>query len=532
MGDRVDSINNNDNNKRGKRSLEDLNEYGLQTNHSLMDSLVHPNFEELSRHFPSLGRAYQDVKEQSSHRPFASCITQDFSIELTKALLRVHWGISLSDLPSHHLCPPVPNRYFLIHWLRESLLPCLTSSSHFTHCRAQSYTGLDIGTGATCIYPLLFIASSPSHERSKWKIWASDVDEEAIALANANVRSNQLQTSIQPFLVPSSQNQVVHHDQQQSPPFGTRDSVIPADEPVGPFRQSLETMSSLQASSNTFALDFCLTNPPFYDSADECTQPRQGDGRERTSMTLNEGQYPCGEVGFCLDILLDQCILFSHNSKTTTSVLNLIPGWTAIMCGKKTSFVALYNMTTQLLGFSHVCTAEFGPGNLTRWFLAWSWQPRPSSRSPLALAENWQFAVEEETSNQELAERLCQFARDFSLQAKHSFTESTHRVSFWQNNPGVDIIGQWSEGDNHMPMSLLSAVRQIPRSIRRELLPNEGHYYVVASVHLLTVQVRAYIHTPFGKQAIARLKQQMPGEINRSNRKWRRIRNRQRQQFQ
>ena len=511
----------------------------------LLESLINPDFEELASQFREFRRAYRHVQQTQAGRPFAACITQEFSIALTKALLHTTWGISLSDLPLHHLCPPVPNRYFMVHWLQQTLLPYIQSNECFRSTRRLTFSGLDIGTGATCIYPLLFMASLQKNPRSTlqgpWRIWASDVDNEAIDLAVANVRSNQMQSHIQPFLVPPSTRQS-NHQSTNEVSFATGQ----APSRRGPLRQALDTIAAHHAAPSLHSdwadFDFCLTNPPFYDNATDLTQTRQGDGRSRTSMTVHEGTYPEGEIGFACDILMDQCQSMLLPSTQQQSPPVGTPGWTVIMCGKKSSFVTLYNIVVQVLGFAHVCSTKFGPGNFTRWFLAWTWQGDPMPQSPLVAKDSWEFSVVVTDSKSEnlaldkVAQRMFNFGQEFSLACKetvpsHSTPKSETRsrmFELWKDESPMEVVGAWVRDDQLLPDDLQRILAHTAVQTRRRLLPSQGHFHLTiellhaSSTEGVLVRVCAYSHTHCGKREVAHLKQQIPGEIMQTNRKWRR----------
>lgn len=55
-------------------------------------------------------------------------------------------------IPDGQLCPTVPNRANYIHWI-EDLLALAPAPWHSSG--AHQVAGIDIGTGANCIYPLL-----------------------------------------------------------------------------------------------------------------------------------------------------------------------------------------------------------------------------------------------------------------------------------------------------------------------------------------------------------------------------------------
>lgn len=133
-----------------------------------------------------------------------------------------------------------------------------------------------------------------------------------------------------------------------------------------------------------------MTNPPFYDSASESSmsaqdiisRPLEGNGRSRTHMTVSEGTYPGGEVGFVLDIFIDWYnALVEATAPTTTPTTttttqppvsaSLPPAWCSAMIGKKSSFQYIHKVLTKILGYGHVRATEYGPGVYTRWFVAW-----------------------------------------------------------------------------------------------------------------------------------------------------------------
>lgn len=100
--------------------------------------------------FDALIKVNPNLKEFVSENKFKS-LSIDFSNpkavkELNKALLFSYENISIWDFPDENLCPPIPGRLDYIHHLAD-----LISSE-------EKINILDIGTGATCIYPLLGVA--------------------------------------------------------------------------------------------------------------------------------------------------------------------------------------------------------------------------------------------------------------------------------------------------------------------------------------------------------------------------------------
>lgn len=126
------------------------------------------NFTELVKAHPNLASFIKSSRHGSD--------TIDFSdatgvFELNKAILKLHYGLEEWSIPEGYLCPPIPGRVDYIHHL-EDLIGKKTAN------------GLDIGTGANCIYPLLGATVY------KWKMTGADIDPNAIARAQANVAAN------------------------------------------------------------------------------------------------------------------------------------------------------------------------------------------------------------------------------------------------------------------------------------------------------------------------------------------------------
>jgi 23S rRNA A1618 N6-methylase RlmF len=491
------------------------------------EALITPNFEELSRQFPAFGRAYHSVQasQKTKGGPLSAHVTQDFTIALTKALLHVHFGIALPHIPDDRLCPPVPNRYFMVRWVGTELLPLLASTQHFEDHRgraAESFTGLDIGTGASCIYPLLFLASMPST-----KIYATDIDSLSVELSRANVQVNRFQSSIQVLQVPPST--------QQQRQINTKETL--ADR--GPLWQSLLAIATAAPAFGITLqprLDFCITNPPFYDSnqpseESQYTAMRTGDGRQRTHMTAHEGSYPGGEVGFVSDTLFDCLQLFLQQR------VESIPGWTCCMCGKKESWIRLKHIVTEALGPAHVVATEFGPGHWTRWFLAWTFL-RPKLDSPLAVVseEPWQYDVsidlrETPQPMDAVLERMKMYFDTLSgLETTCRFGREGNTSDYYFTAIEKSPSTEWTRNEA-LPDDISGCLSDMSSAQRLALLPLQGHFAICVKLTLgsgpsnRTVQlsVKAFCHSSYGKKVIERLRNHMPGEITRTNRRWRRI---------
>lgn len=100
---------------------------------------------------------------------------------LNKALLKHHYGIEHWDIPDGYLCPPVPGRADYIHALAD----LLSDSGLVDDKGTTTIRGLDIGTGANLIYPIL------GSQIYNWKFVASDIDKTALKSASLLINANK-----------------------------------------------------------------------------------------------------------------------------------------------------------------------------------------------------------------------------------------------------------------------------------------------------------------------------------------------------
>ncbi|WP_206420416.1 23S rRNA (adenine(1618)-N(6))-methyltransferase RlmF [Lacinutrix jangbogonensis] len=101
---------------------------------------------------------------------------------LNTALIKTHYNIDFWQFPDTNLCPPIPGRVDYIHHISD-----LLSASKLY----KNNTVLDIGTGASCIYPLL------GHAEYNWNFMATDSNKKSIAYAQKIIIKNNLKREIQ-----------------------------------------------------------------------------------------------------------------------------------------------------------------------------------------------------------------------------------------------------------------------------------------------------------------------------------------------
>ncbi|KAI0392408.1 hypothetical protein F5Y17DRAFT_361588 [Xylariaceae sp. FL0594] len=254
-------------------------------------------------------------------------------MQLTKTLLKEDFGIEIELLPDR-LCPPVPNRHNYILWLKE-LIDSTAPSYSDQYEPERTVKGLDIGTGASLIYPLLGCVQRP-----RWHFIATDVDQASLASARRNAALNHLVSRIR----------IVGR--------APSDALIPLDE--------------LQVSH----LDFVMVNPPFYASETELLELAGQKSRPpHSACTGAPVEMVCtgGEVEFVKRMI--------HESLALRERVQ----WYTAMLGKQSSLEHLIDVIRGH-GVSNFTVTTFTQGTKTRrWALGWTFSSRrPSQRASRA----------------------------------------------------------------------------------------------------------------------------------------------------
>ncbi|MBD1556776.1 23S rRNA (adenine(1618)-N(6))-methyltransferase RlmF [Vibrio sp. S9_S30] len=98
-------------------------------------------------------------------------------IMLNRALLAHHYSVTNWSIPEGFLCPPLPGRADYLHHIADLFVG---------KTPGYAITGLDIGTGANAVYPIVAI----SHY--KWTMYASDIDPISVANVQKIAESNAI----------------------------------------------------------------------------------------------------------------------------------------------------------------------------------------------------------------------------------------------------------------------------------------------------------------------------------------------------
>lgn len=272
--------------------------------------------------FESLAHAYPPLQPHVIRAPEDGSPTIDFHDEtaqrrLTQALLFRDFDIRL-EIPDDRLCPPVPNRLNYVLWLQD----VLSHSSSQEQPPPTSIRGIDVGTGASAIYPLLACRLSPN-----WRIVATDVDTVSLASAQANVDRNGLSERI---------------------------SILRAD-PTGPILFPL-----IQDPAASF--DFSMCNPPFYASAEEVVRSAAAKALSPNAVCTGaevEMITAGGEEGF-VGRMVHESLALGERCRWYTSMLGKLSSLTALVSLLRAHSITNYALT------------ELVQGHTRRWALAWS----------------------------------------------------------------------------------------------------------------------------------------------------------------
>lgn len=197
---------------------------------------------------------------------------------LNRALLKSYYNVSFWDLPANYLCPPIPGRADYIHYLAD----LLASNNNQEIPRGRNIKALDIGTGASLVYPLI------GQSEYGWHFTGVDIDPIAVKSAQQISHSNKLIIDVK-------------HQ-------GNRDNIF----------------KGLIEPDDFFHITLC--NPPFHASMDQVHKSNQRKWRnlgKGNSKNLNFGGQnaelwtPGGEVKFIANMIeesktfANQCLWFS-----------------------------------------------------------------------------------------------------------------------------------------------------------------------------------------------------------------------------
>ncbi len=244
---------------------------------------------------------------------------------LNKAILHFYYGIEYWDFPEENLCPPIPGRAEYIHLIAD----LLAESNGGKIPKGEKIHCLDIGVGATCIYPIIGVTEYD------WNFIGSDMDPKSIASSKKIILSN---SSLKGKVICSLQN---------NSKWILR-GIIGKEEKI----------------------DITICNPPFHASAEDALKGSRRKiknltGKKVKTPNLNfsgntqELIYEGGEFQFITNLIYESKA-FSKNCLWFTSLVS-----------KESNLKAFYKLLHQQQ-VSEIKTIDIKTGNKISRVLAWT----------------------------------------------------------------------------------------------------------------------------------------------------------------
>jgi|TARA_B110000238_G_scaffold201196_1_gene255963 23S rRNA (adenine1618-N6)-methyltransferase len=245
---------------------------------------------------------------------------------LNKALLRHYYGIKKWEFPDTNLCPPIPGRADYIHYMSDLLN------------NNDNITCLDIGVGASCIYPILGVSEY------NWSFIASEVNTEAITIAKKIIKDNPSLKGKVKFRVQKDENNIF------------KGIIKPKDK-----------------------IDLSICNPPFHSSKKEALKGsmrkiRNLSGERSKKIQLNfsgvanELVYKGGEYQFIKN-MIEESILYSNNCL-----------WFTTLVSKEKNLKSIYKLLEDIK-VKEVKTLNIGTSNKKSRIVVWTFQTKEEQKN-------------------------------------------------------------------------------------------------------------------------------------------------------
>ena len=243
---------------------------------------------------------------------------------LNQALLKFYYDIGSWEFPDENLCPPIPGRADYLHHVAD-----LLKETNFGRMPNNGkITVLDIGTGASCIYPILGVAEYD------FNFITSDIDERSIDSAQNIIDKNSKLNGKIELRLQENANHIFT-------------GIINKNDKI----------------------DVCICNPPFHASreiADKENRRKTSNlsGKKNTNSKLNfsgnsnELIYAGGEMQF-IENMIRESELFYKNIKWFTTLVS------------KETYLKKINKLLNTAKVAEIRIIEMGTGNKSTRIVAW-----------------------------------------------------------------------------------------------------------------------------------------------------------------
>lgn len=267
-----------------------------------------PDFKALAQKYPEFK---VHVIENEKGKPVLNFENPDAVRVLTTCLLQEDYGLNV-EIPPDRLVPTLPLRLNYVHWIEDIA----------SDWNKKDLSGIDIGTGTCCIYPILAISGNP------WRFLATEADELNWEYAVKNIKANKL------------------------------------TERINVVKVSEGTILEGVISGTSEMYDFCMCNPPFFADHFEAQglvsrKPTRPSPKTMSTASPLEGIVQGGEIAFVRKMIEESNFLQGRVRLYST------------MLGKKTSLAPLKEILRRYK-VENFASTEFCQGKTMRWGLAWS----------------------------------------------------------------------------------------------------------------------------------------------------------------
>ena len=205
-----------------------------------------PDFLILIKEFPDLKKFIIKQNVEKLEEISFDWSNNDLSLLMTKSILNYYFNIKYYNIPKGYLIPPIPSRLNYLNLINNLLLKEI-------NCKSSNIIGIDIGTGANIIYPIL------GNSIFNWKFICSEINNESYDNAKLILEKNNLENKIRLIKQKNKNNIFLNILNQQN------------------------------------KYTFSLCNPPYYDYE---TEIKLDEKKRDNEFNFDEVYYKKGEFGF------------------------------------------------------------------------------------------------------------------------------------------------------------------------------------------------------------------------------------------
>lgn len=244
---------------------------------------------------------------------------------LNKSLLNHNYGIANWNFPDENLCPPIPGRADYLHYIAD----LLAENNFGVIPMGETMICLDIGVGASCIYPIIGVTEFA------WKFIGSDIDPKSIASAQDIVDANR-----------SLKNKITFRLQK---------------DPTAVFREII---------GDSEKIDLTICNPPFHVSLEAAEE-----GTRRKIKNLSGKKAKTPELNFAgngNELVCDGGeFQFIQNMISDSKIVAKNCCWFSTLVSKASNLKGIYKLLEKH-GAIRVKTLPMGTGNKSSRIVAWT----------------------------------------------------------------------------------------------------------------------------------------------------------------